>query len=85
MSDQDVPELQRQAEELRAEIRDHNERYYDQDAPIISDAEYDALRPRAARPRGARTPSCVTPDSPTQLVGGRRRRPRSPRSCTACR
>jgi DNA ligase (NAD+) len=56
---------------LRAEVLAHNRRYYDEDAPTVSDAEYDALY-RELEALEARYPSLVTPDSPTQRVGGGR-------------
>jgi DNA ligase (NAD+) len=54
---------------LRREIREHDHRYYVLDAPIVSDAEYDRLY-QALRELEARHPEWVTPDSPTQRVGG---------------
>ncbi|HEX7088001.1 MAG TPA: NAD-dependent DNA ligase LigA [Vicinamibacterales bacterium] len=56
--------------ELRELIRYHEERYYLHDAPEISDAEFDALM-RELRELEAAHPELVTPDSPTQRVGGR--------------
>jgi len=56
---------------LRAEIVEHNRRYYDEDAPSVSDAEYDALF-RELEALESAHPSLVTPDSPTQHVGGGR-------------
>lgn len=53
---------------LRAEILDHDERYYNQDAPTISDREYDALM-EELRTLEAAHPDLVTPESPTQRVG----------------
>ena len=54
---------------LRASIETHNRNYYVLDQPTISDAEYDALyRELEALERDH--PSLVTPDSPTQRVGG---------------
>ena len=53
---------------LRDELRQHNYRYYVQDEPTISDAEYDALM-RELRELEAAHPELVTPDSPTQRVG----------------
>ncbi|MFO1324125.1 MAG: NAD-dependent DNA ligase LigA [Burkholderiales bacterium] len=61
----------RRAAALRAEIAAHDERYYVEDAPTISDAEYDALF-RELVALEVRYPSLVTPDSPTQRVGGAR-------------
>ena len=55
--------------ELRTIIRTHNEAYYEQDAPTIPDAEWDALM-RELRELEEQHPDLVTPDSPTQLVGG---------------
>ncbi|OWY59720.1 hypothetical protein B7486_73060, partial [cyanobacterium TDX16] len=56
-------------EQLRAEIRHHNQRYYDQDDPEISDAEWDALM-RELQQLEEANPDLVTPDSPSQVVGG---------------
>jgi DNA ligase (NAD+) len=56
--------------ELRRLIRHHEERYYVLDAPEISDAEFDALVAEL-RSLEADHPDLVTPDSPTQRVGGR--------------
>ena len=55
--------------ELRAEIRRHEHAYYVLDQPEISDAEYDALFLELRRIEEER-PALVTPDSPTQRVGG---------------
>jgi DNA ligase (NAD+) len=57
--------------ELRAEIAEHNRRYYELDAPVISDAEYDELV-RELRALEEAHPDLITPDSPTQTVGGPR-------------
>ncbi len=56
-------------EDLREAIRYHNRRYYVEDAPEISDAEYDALYKELETLEGEH-PELVTPDSPTQRVGG---------------
>ncbi|HWV38233.1 MAG TPA: NAD-dependent DNA ligase LigA [Vulgatibacter sp.] len=56
-------------EELRAEIREHDRRYYVLDEPVISDAAYDALF-RELEALEAAHPDLVTPHSPTQRVGG---------------
>ena len=55
---------------LKAEIREHNKRYYEQDAPSISDYEYDMLMQRLKKLE-AEYPELKTADSPTQRVGGR--------------
>ena len=52
------------------EIRRHEELYYVQAAPEISDAEFDALM-NELKALEAKHPELVTPDSPTQRVGGR--------------
>ena len=57
-------------EELRKQIRHHEERYYIESAPEISDAEFDALL-RELQNLERDHPDLVTPDSPTQRVGGR--------------
>src|SRR6266581_142746 len=53
---------------LRAEIEEHNRRYYEEAAPTISDREYDRLY-RELVDLEARFPQLITPDSPTQRVG----------------
>jgi DNA ligase (NAD+) len=58
------------AEELRAQLRHHEHLYYVLDAPQISDAEYDGLMNELKRIEAAH-PELLTPDSPTQRVGGK--------------
>src|SRR6202158_2918535 len=53
---------------LALEIESHDKRYYQEDAPQISDAGYDALR-RRFNAIEARFPDLVTSDSPSQKVG----------------
>jgi DNA ligase (NAD+) len=60
----------RRAEELRAELRRHEHLYYVLDAPQVSDQEYDALMNELKRIEAAH-PELLTPDSPTQRVGGK--------------
>ena len=55
-------------EDLRERVRYHNRRYHVEDAPEISDAEYDALYKELETLEGE-YPELVTPDSPTQRVG----------------
>jgi DNA ligase (NAD+) len=55
--------------ELRAQIARANRLYYDEDAPEIADGEYDALM-RELQELEATHPELLTPDSPTQRVGG---------------
>lgn len=54
---------------LREEIRRHDQLYYEKDAPIVSDQEYDALVARLKALEAAH-PETVTPDSPTRKVAG---------------
>ena len=54
---------------LRAEIAEHNRRYYQDAAPVITDQEYDALY-RELGDLETAYPEFLTPDSPTRRVGG---------------
>lgn len=56
-------------ERLRTEIREHDHRYYVLAEPVIADETYDGLV-RELQDLEAAWPSLVTPDSPTQRVGG---------------
>ena len=62
--------ISKQIEKLRDEIRHHDERYYVENEPEISDREYDELLERLQKLE-ADNPELITPDSPTQRVGGR--------------
>jgi DNA ligase (NAD+) len=53
---------------LALELEGHDKRYYQDDAPVVSDAEYDALRQRFNAIE-ARFPDFVSPESPSQKVG----------------
>lgn len=64
-------ETEQRAVELRSEIAEHTRRYYELDAPTISDAEFDELV-RALQALEEEFPELITPDSPTQQVGGQR-------------
>ena len=67
-----MPSAQTAAEriaELRSEIDAHNYRYYVLDEPSVPDAEYDRLF-KELRALEAEHPELVTPESPTQRVGG---------------
>jgi DNA ligase (NAD+) len=68
-SNPDSPTAQR-AEQLRAELRRHEHLYYVLDAPEITDAAYDALTNELKSIEAAH-PELLTPDSPTQRVGGK--------------
>jgi DNA ligase (NAD+) len=61
--------VEKRVEKLRLEIERHNRLYYIEDSPSITDAEYDALLGEL-QALEARHPELVTPDSPTQRVGG---------------
>ena len=65
-----MDKVRQEIEQLRAEIREHDERYYVDAKPTISDLEYDRLIERLKTVE-AEHPELVTPDSPTQRVGGR--------------
>ena len=54
---------------LRAEVEEHSRRYYDEDAPTISDFEYDRLI-HTLMDLEDQFPEFITPDSPTRRVGG---------------
>jgi DNA ligase (NAD+) len=56
--------------ELRDQIREHDRRYYEETAPTISDRDYDCLYKELVDLE-AKHPDLVTPDSPTQRVGGK--------------
>jgi DNA ligase (NAD+) len=64
------PLVARKIEKLRDEIRRHDELYYVEAAPEISDREYDELM-ETLQKLEAEHPELITPDSPTQRVGGR--------------
>jgi len=68
MPDPLTPEIQMEAERLRAALHHHNHRYYVLDDPEVSDAEYDRLM-QALVGLETRFPQLRTPDSPTARVG----------------
>ena len=61
---------QQQIDALRAEIEHHEYLYYVEDAPVLTDAQYDKLMNRL-KVLEAEHPDLVTPESPTQRVGGK--------------
>ncbi len=63
-------DVKAQAEQLREALNGHNYNYYVLDAPTISDFEYDKML-RELEDLEAAHPELVTPDSPTQRVGGK--------------
>ena len=64
--------VEREIEALREQIRHHEHRYYVLDDPEISDAEFDLLMQQLKKLEAAH-PELLTPDSPTQRVGGKPR------------
>ncbi|MFO7152906.1 MAG: NAD-dependent DNA ligase LigA [Bacillota bacterium] len=62
-------EAEKRIKELRDLINYHNRQYYVYDNPVISDAEYDKLM-RELEELEKKFPELITPDSPTQRVGG---------------
>jgi len=64
------PNPAQRAEELRHELRRHEHLYYVMDAPEISDREFDALM-NELKHIEAEHPELLTPDSPSQRVGGK--------------
>ena len=68
----DPKDLEKKVEALREKIRHHEYRYYVLDDPEISDLEFDQLMIELKRIE-ANNPALITPDSPTQRVGGKPR------------
>jgi DNA ligase (NAD+) len=68
----ELTEAQAKAElgRLAAEIAAHDKRYYQEDTPSVTDAEYDALRTRNEAIE-ARFPALVRPDSPSRKIGAK--------------
>ena len=66
MKNNELPEI----EKLRKELAYHSKLYYENDAPEISDYEYDMMF-RRLRELEAKHPELNNTDSPTNIVGGR--------------
>ncbi|HEX3015655.1 MAG TPA: NAD-dependent DNA ligase LigA, partial [Desulfobacteria bacterium] len=64
-----LEEARKRVEVLRKEIAEHNYRYYVLDNPSITDAQYDRLMQELLKLEGM-FPELLTPDSPSQRVGG---------------
>ncbi len=64
------PSIEKTIKDLREEIQRHEDLYYLQDNPEISDREYDALIEKL-RQLEEKHPQFISPDSPTQRVGGK--------------
>ena len=69
----EIKEIKKELTALRKEIRYHNNRYYNEDAPEISDYEYDQLMLRLKQME-KEYPELITRNSPTQMVGGTAKR-----------
>ncbi len=69
----DIKKIKQELTKLRKEIRFHNNRYYNDDNPAISDYEYDQLMLRLKTIEG-KYPELITANSPTQVVGGEAKR-----------
>ena len=63
------PDVKKEIEKLREEIRQHDYLYYVEDKPRLTDQEYDRLY-RSLKDLEEANPELVTPDSPTRRVGG---------------
>jgi len=66
----DETQAAKRIDQLRRQIKEHDRRYYEEAVPTISDREYDRLYKELADLEG-KSPELVTPDSPTQRVGGK--------------
>src|SRR5438105_54608 len=66
----DEKEAAKRIEQLRDEIRKHDRLYYEEAAPVISDRDYDRLYKELVDLE-SQFPDLITPDSPTQRVGGK--------------
>ena len=62
-------DVQKEIDKLRKEINYHSKLYYVYDSPVISDYDFDILMQRLKTLEGEH-PELITPDSPTQRVGG---------------
>jgi len=62
-------EVKKQIQKLRDELNYHNYKYYVENSPVISDYEYDMLL-KKLEALESQFPDLITPDSPTQRVGG---------------
>ena len=71
--EQDDQQVQKRMRKLEEQIAYHNNRYYNEDAPEISDYEYDLLT-RELRQLEKEHPGWASPDSPTKRVGGTAKR-----------
>ncbi|MGA9715524.1 MAG: NAD-dependent DNA ligase LigA, partial [Aeromicrobium sp.] len=70
MTSETGADLRQRHKQLAETVLEHRERYYVDDSPTVSDAEYDALMIELQQLED-QVPELRTPDSPTQTVGGR--------------
>ncbi|MGI6712404.1 MAG: NAD-dependent DNA ligase LigA [Bacillota bacterium] len=70
MTFNEIKDIKKRIDQLRKEILEHNKAYYELDNPVISDREYDALMKQLMELEEA-YPELITPDTPSQRVGGR--------------
>ena len=70
MGEMNKEQAERRIEQLRKEIRRHEHLYFVMDTPEISDAQFDALM-KELKKLEREHPDLVTPDSPSQRVGGK--------------
>ena len=68
-----LTEAAQEMEQLRAQIKYHNQKYYEEDAPEITDYEYDSML-RELKKLELQYPELVTLESPTKRVGGKAKR-----------
>ncbi len=68
IADLGKPQARTEWKRLALELEEHDRRYYQEDAPTVTDAEYDALR-RRFNAIEARFPEFVSSESPSQRVG----------------
>ncbi|MBI1979455.1 MAG: NAD-dependent DNA ligase LigA, partial [Elusimicrobia bacterium] len=71
--------FRKEAEQIRRKIEEHNYSYYVLNQPTITDKEFDDLL-KKLQALEKEHPECVTPDSPTQRVGGKAVSSFAPRS-----
>ena len=69
-SNENLDEIKKEIEALRKEIEYHNNRYYNDDSPEISDYEYDKLTQKLKKLE-KKYPQFIVASSPTQKVGGK--------------
>ena len=62
-------DVQQEMQSLREQLQYHNKKYYDEDAPEISDYDYDMMQ-RKLRALEAAYPEFADANSPTQRIGG---------------